>query len=201
MKLHFQCAEQAKSPSNLTKYCARHEILRSTFQRRIPELLPPIERRFDHIPKISDDNPTISEYKIVISHPPLRRPSWFDFGDDFVLKNITFRAPAISQDVTKCCACHEKSHSNFTKYCVCHAKLNWALTWLSCYLTELLRDWIVTWLNYYLIQLLCVWAVTWLNSYFAELYFTELLFYWTIISLKSLLYFSFNFLIYIFFLI
>ena len=30
--------------------------------------------------------------------------------------------PAISQNVTKCCACHEKSHSNFTKYCACHEK-------------------------------------------------------------------------------
>ena len=45
----------------------------------------------------------------------------------FVLKNTTFRAPAISQNVTKCCACHEKSHSNFTKYCACHAK--W-ISWL-----------------------------------------------------------------------
>ena len=32
-------------------------------------MLPPIERRFD-------DNPTISDDKIVISHPPLRGPSW-----------------------------------------------------------------------------------------------------------------------------
>ena len=28
MKRHFQCAEQVKSPSNLTKYCACHEILK-----------------------------------------------------------------------------------------------------------------------------------------------------------------------------
>ena len=63
-----------------------------------------------------------SDHEIVISHPPLRRPYSSDLGDDFVLKNTTFRAPAISQNVTKCCACHEKSHSNFTKYCACHAK-------------------------------------------------------------------------------
>ena len=31
-------------------------------------------------------------------------------------------APAISQNVTKCCAWYEKSHSNFIKYCACHAK-------------------------------------------------------------------------------
>ena len=44
--------------------------------------------------------------------------------DNFVLKNTAFRAPAISKNVTKGCACHENSHSNVTKYCACHAKLN-----------------------------------------------------------------------------
>ena len=96
----------------------------SRFQRKLRELLPPIERRFE-------DNPGIirawSEHEIVISHPPLRRPYSSDLGDDFVLKNTTFRAPAISQNVTKCCACHEKSHSNFTKCCACHAK---CISWL-----------------------------------------------------------------------
>ena len=91
----------------------------SRLQRKLRELLPPIERRFD-------DNPTIirrqSEHEIVISHPPLRRPYPSDLEHDFVLKNTTFRAPAISQNVTKCCACHEKWQSNFTKYCACHAK-------------------------------------------------------------------------------
>ena len=28
----------------------------------------------------------------------------------------------IRQNVTTCCACHEKSHSNFTKYCAWHEK-------------------------------------------------------------------------------
>ena len=115
MKRHLQCAKQQEPPSNLTKYCACHEIRSSWFQRKIPELLPPIERRFE-------DNPNISDDKIVISHPPLRRPSPCDLGDNFVLKNTTCRAPAISQNVTKCCACHEKSHSSFTKYCACHTK-------------------------------------------------------------------------------
>ena len=90
-------------------------------QRKLRELLPPIERRFD-------DNPTIirrqSEHEIVISHPPLRRPYPSDLEHDFVLKNTTFRVPAISQNVTKCCACHEKSNSNFTKYCAWHEKCN-----------------------------------------------------------------------------
>ena len=67
-----------------------------------------------------------SDHEIVISHPPLRRPYSSDLGDDCVLKNTTFRAPAISQNVTKCCACNEKSTSNLSKYCACHAK------WISC---------------------------------------------------------------------
>ena len=52
MKRHLQCAEQHWFPSNITKYCACHEILSSRCQRKIPELLPPIERRFE-------DNPTM----------------------------------------------------------------------------------------------------------------------------------------------
>ena len=191
MKRHFQYAEQPKSTSNLTKYCACHakwiswlirasyetsfpmrraskvnlqpqQILRlpckmnpminprhawniiynarskhsqpptspntapatksvsSRLQRKLRELLPPIERRFD-------DNPTIIRSENRISHPPLRRPYSSDLEHDFVLKNTTFRAPPISQNVTKCCACHEKSHSNFTNYCACHAK---CISWL-----------------------------------------------------------------------
>ena len=47
--------------------------------------------------------------------------------EDFVLKNTTFRAPAIIPNFTEYCACHEKWHSNFTKYCACHEK--W-ISWL-----------------------------------------------------------------------
>ena len=47
--------------------------------------------------------------------------------EHFVLKNTTFRAPAIIPNFTEYCACHEKWHSNFTKYCACHAK--W-ISWL-----------------------------------------------------------------------
>ena len=91
----------------------------SRFQRKLRELLPPIERRFEQIPKMIRP---WSEDKIVISHPPLRRPYSSDLGVDFALKNTTFRAPAISQNVRKCCACHEKSHSNFSKYCAWHER-------------------------------------------------------------------------------
>ena len=124
MKRHLQCAEQAQSASNLTKYCACHEICKFKLSAETPWIASANRKTIRTDPKMirgwSDD-------KIVISHPPLRRPYSSDLGDDFVLKNTTFRAPAISQNVTKCCACHENSHSNFTKYCACHAK--W-ISWL-----------------------------------------------------------------------
>ena len=49
MKRHFQCVEQVKSPSNLTKYCAYHEILKLKISADTPWMLPPIERRFEDI--------------------------------------------------------------------------------------------------------------------------------------------------------
>ena len=36
MKRHFQCAEAVKSPSNFTKYCACHEILKLKISAEIP---------------------------------------------------------------------------------------------------------------------------------------------------------------------
>ena len=121
MKLHFQCAEQAMSTSNLSKYCACHEILKFKIAA---ETLWIASANRKTIRRHSDDIPSMK------SSSRTRR-----FGDltrailetHFVWKNTTFRAPAISQNVTKCCACHEKWQSNFTKYCACHAK--W-ISWL-----------------------------------------------------------------------
>ena len=45
-----------------------------------------------------------------------------DHHEHFVLKNTTFRAPAIIPNFTEYCACHEKWHFNFTEYCACHEK-------------------------------------------------------------------------------
>ena len=36
LKRHLQCAEQVKSPSNLTKYCACHEILKLKISAKTP---------------------------------------------------------------------------------------------------------------------------------------------------------------------
>ena len=48
--------------------------------------------------------------------------------EHFLLKNITFRAPAIIPNSTKYCACHEKWHLTFTKYCPCHEKCHLTFT-------------------------------------------------------------------------
>ena len=69
-------------------------------------------RQYKDDSRIIEDNPTIIEDKIVISHPPLRRPSPCNLRATFVLKNTTFRAPATSHNVTKCCACHRKTKSS-----------------------------------------------------------------------------------------
>jgi len=85
--------------------CPRYDILSSRFEREIAELLPPKNKRFE------DDLTMIRTHS---DHESARR-----FGDltrriletHFGWKNETFRAPAISQNFTKCCACHEKSQS------------------------------------------------------------------------------------------
>ena len=80
MKPHFQCAEQVKPPSNLTKYCACHESLKlqissetpwsASANRKTIRGYPRIIRRY---PRISDD---IRRYPRIKSSSRTRR-----FGD------------------------------------------------------------------------------------------------------------------------
>ena len=155
MKRHLQCAEQHCFPSNTTKYCACYEILSSRCQRKIPELLPPIERRFD-------DNPTTIHLKIAsrtrrfgdltrptsntilywkIQHFALRLPPKMSPNAAPATKSHTptspNTAPATQNESHDWSASHMKRHlecaeqakstSNLTKYCPCHAK--W-ISWL-----------------------------------------------------------------------
>ena len=57
-----------------------------------------------------------------VRNPPRNRGYFFAPDERFVLKNTTFRVPAIFPNFTKYCAYHEKWHLNFTKYCAYHAK-------------------------------------------------------------------------------
>ena len=85
MKRHFQCTEQLKSPSNLTKYCACHEILKLKISSETPWSASANRKTIRRYPRIIRGYPRISDDKIVISHPPLRRPYSSHLGDDFVL--------------------------------------------------------------------------------------------------------------------
>ena len=117
--------------------------------------------------------------------------------EHFVLKNKTFRAPAIIPNFTEYCACHKKWHLNFTKYCACHEKwMSWLIhfthetlftmhgaTRVSLQLQQILRlprkmipnltqlwlDWAITWLSYDLTELWLDWALTWLSYDLTEL--------------------------------
>ena len=66
----------------------------------------------------SDDNPTIKSSSHTRRFGDLTRPILEAIL--FFEIHTTFRAPAISQNVTTCCACHKNSHSTFTTYCACH---------------------------------------------------------------------------------
>ena len=88
----------------------------------------PMRGRSDHDPRMirawSEHDPTM---KPSVRNPPRNRVAFHAHHEHFVLKNTTFRAPAIIPNFTEYCACHEKWHLNFTKYCACHKK--W-ISWL-----------------------------------------------------------------------
>ena len=200
MQPHFQCVEAVKLPSNLTKHCACHEILKLKISAETPWMLPPIERRFDDNPTTSDQirrYPTISDDKIVISHPPLPRPYSSHFGRRFCIVKYNISRPGylpkchevlrLSRKVTRqphqILRLPQKVHYELCLY--------WSVTWLICYFTELLLYGTVTLRNCYFTDLLLYWTVTLLNCYFTELllywtvtllncFFTELLLYWTV---------------------
>ena len=79
MKRHFQCAEQVKSPSNLTKYCAYHEILKLKISADTPWMLPPIERRFEDIRGYPTIIRTQNRHLAPAASETLLFPSWRRF--------------------------------------------------------------------------------------------------------------------------
>ena len=123
MKRHFQCEEQQMSPSKLTTYCACHAKWPSNIWQKFAENswnvisnARPIRTWSDHVPRPFRDRFRQSATRHA-TEVTFRAPD-----ERFVLKNTTFRAPAIFPNFTKYCACHEKWHLNFTKYCAYHEK-------------------------------------------------------------------------------
>ena len=74
MKRHFQCAEQVKSPSNLTKYCACHEILKLKIWAETPWSASANRKTIRGYPTISEQNPTIKSSSRTRRFGDLTRP-------------------------------------------------------------------------------------------------------------------------------
>ena len=105
MKRHFQCAEKQMSPSKLTKYCACHAINHPTSGRNLrktAETSFPMRGRSETVPRMIRDRFRQSATRHA-TEVTFRAPD-----ERFVLKNTTFRAPAIFPNFTKYCAYHEK---------------------------------------------------------------------------------------------
>ena len=77
MKLHFQCAEQAMSTSNLSKYCACHEIFKFKIAAETPWIASANRKT---IRRHSDDIPTIirpwNRHLAPAASETLLVPSW-----------------------------------------------------------------------------------------------------------------------------
>ena len=107
MKRHFQCAQKQMSPSKLTKYCACHAKWPSNIWQKFAENswnvisnARPIRDRSETVPSMIRDRLRQSATRHA-TEVAFRAPD-----ERFVLKNTTFRAPAIFPNFTKSCAYH-----------------------------------------------------------------------------------------------
>ena len=114
MKCHLHCAEQQKSPSKLTRYCACHkkwpQHMRESFWKRLKRHL-----------QCGADPSMIQAWICQSATHPALEVTLSAHQAHFVLNNIAFGAPAIIPNFTKCCACQWQV--NCTKSCACHT--NW----------------------------------------------------------------------------
>ena len=123
MKRYLQCAEWQVSLSKLTKYCACHEKWPSKISKKFAENGWSVISNARPIREWSENDPTmIREWNRQSATRLATEVTFHAHHEHFVLKNTTFRAPAIIPNFTEYCACHEKWHLHFTKYCACHEK-------------------------------------------------------------------------------
>ena len=143
MKRHLYCAGQQGLPSNITKYCSCHENLISwlilethatSFTLRGATKITLQHHQILHLPRKESSRTQLKRH-LQCGNDPRMIQEWSEQAtrlatevafrahhEHFLLKNTTFRAPAIIPNFTKCCTCHEKWQLNFTKYCGCHEK-------------------------------------------------------------------------------
>ena len=156
MKRHLQCAEQAQSASNLTKYCACHEICKFKISAETPWIASAnrktIRRHSEHNPRIKSSSrtrrfgdltrpivETILYWKIqhlALWPSPKMSPNAAPATKSHAPTSPN-TAPATQNASHDWSASHMKRHlecaeqakstSNLTKYCACHAK---SISWL-----------------------------------------------------------------------
>ena len=206
MKPHFQCVEQVKSPSNLTKYCAYHEILKLKISSETPWSASANRKTIRGYPRIIRRYPRIKSSSRTRRFGDLTRP----ILEMILYCKIQHFALRLSPKMSRSAAPVTKSHPP-TSPNTAPATQNelWTVTLLNCDCTELWLYWTVTLLNCDCTELWLYWTVTLLNCYFTELwlywtvtvlncYFTELLLYWIYYFTNLLLYESITLRIYYF---
>ena len=200
MKPHFQCAEQVKPPSNLTKYCACHESLKLKISSETPWSASANRKTIRGYPRI------IRRYPRIKSSSRTRR-----FGDlpDPILVTLFYCkiqhfAVLLSPKMSRSAAPVTKSHPQVTRQpqqilrlphkmnyevWLYEVLLDWTVTWLTiCYFTNLSLYESITLRIYYFTNLLLYESITLRIYYFTNLllyesitlriyYFTDLLLY------------------------
>ena len=185
MQRHFQCTEQLKSPSNLTKYCACHEILKLKISSETPWSASANRKTIRGYPRIIRRYPTIKSSSRTRRFGDLTRP----ILETILYCKIQHFALRLSPKMSRSVAPVTKSHPP-TSPNTAPATQNelWTVTLLNCDCTELWLYWTVTLLNCDCTELWLYWTVTLLNCYFTELWLycdcTELLLYWTVTLLN-----------------
>ena len=201
MKRHFQCVEQVKSPSNLTKYCACHakwmsSMICVTYETSFPmrgaskvTLQPHQILRLPHEIlklKISSETPwsasanrkMIRRYPTIIrGYPRIKTSSRTRrFGDlpRPILETILYCK--IQHFALRLSPKMSRSAAPVTKS---HPPTSPNIAPATRNLPELLFDETVTELNWYFMELWLYWTVTWRNCDF-----TGLLLYWTVTLLN-----------------
>ena len=136
MKRHLHCAEQAKSPSNLTKYCACHEICKFKISAESPWIASANRKT---IRRHSDDNPTLKSSSRTRRFGDLTS----HLGDAFCMekynisrsaylskfhevlrlpRKVTFQLQQILRLPRKITLMIDPPHIIDVKYCACHEK-------------------------------------------------------------------------------
>ena len=109
MKRHFQCAEKQMSHSKLTKYCACHAKWPCNIWQKFAKNSWNVISNARPIRAWSENDPITFRDRLRQSATRHATEVTFRAPDErFVLKNTTFRAPAIFPNFTKYCAYHEK---------------------------------------------------------------------------------------------